>query len=234
MRLRIATEVADALSYLHSAASMAIYHRDIKSANILLDNKYRAKVADFGISKCIEIDQTHATTKVVKGTIGYMDPEYFQSRQFTNKSDVYSFGVVLIELLTEQKPISSKGGSLVQKFIELMKENHLNMQFRHQMLTPPTERFQKIQKEAPVDQTERAKLGSIYSSFSSIGGTANPCGTGSQTLLVAGTDTTSVIAEWAMSLLLNHPLVLKRARAELDHHVGHGRLAEEPDLVMAV
>ncbi|KAJ0026374.1 hypothetical protein Pint_06978 [Pistacia integerrima] len=51
------------------------------------------------------------------------------------------------------------------------------------------------------------------------------------TLLVAGTDTTSVTAEWAMSLLLNHPLVLKRARAELDHHVGHGRLAEESDLV---
>ncbi|RVW36171.1 Wall-associated receptor kinase-like 2 [Vitis vinifera] len=64
MRLRIATEVVGALSYLHSTASIPIYHRDIKSTNILLDDKYRAKVADFGISKFVAIDQTHLTTQV--------------------------------------------------------------------------------------------------------------------------------------------------------------------------
>ncbi|KAK2998760.1 hypothetical protein RJ639_024553 [Escallonia herrerae] len=128
IRLRIATEVAGALSYLHSAAAIPIYHRDIKSANILLDEKYRSKVADFGTSRSISVDQTHLTTRVL-GTWGYLDPEYFQSGQFTDKSDVYSFGVVLIELLTGQKPISSTRSeeerSLATQFIMAMKETCL-------------------------------------------------------------------------------------------------------------
>ena len=128
MRLRIATEVAGALFYLHSAASSPIYHRDIKSTNILLDDKYRAKVADFGTSRSIGVDQTHITT-VVQGTFGYLDPEYFQSSQFTEKSDVYSFGVVLIELLTGEKAISftrtPESKSLATYFIRSIEENNL-------------------------------------------------------------------------------------------------------------
>lgn len=128
MRLRIATEVAGSLSYLHSAASMPIYHRDIKSTNILLNEKYTAKVADFGTSKFIVIDQTHVTTKV-QGTFGYLDPEYFRSGQFTDKSDVYSFGVVLVELLTGQKPIiltgSKEATGLAAYFFLSMEENRL-------------------------------------------------------------------------------------------------------------
>ncbi|KAD5802463.1 hypothetical protein E3N88_13823 [Mikania micrantha] len=100
----------------------------IKSTNILLDQNYRAKVADFGTSRTVAMDQTHLTTKV-QGTFGYLDPEYFQSSQFTEKSDVYSFGVVLVELLTGQKPIVSfKVGetrSLAMCFLSAMEENRL-------------------------------------------------------------------------------------------------------------
>ncbi|TYI62111.1 hypothetical protein E1A91_D10G222200v1 [Gossypium mustelinum] len=128
IRLRIATEIASAISYLHSSASIPIYHRDIKSSNILLDEKFRAKVSDFGTSRSIGIDQTHLTTQVL-GTFGYLDPEYFQSSQFTEKSDVYSFGVVIVELLTGKRAISTFGSQekrgLVSYFMSSMEENHL-------------------------------------------------------------------------------------------------------------
>ncbi|KAK8276750.1 hypothetical protein V6Z12_D10G221100 [Gossypium hirsutum] len=128
IRLRIVAEVASAISYLHSSASIPIYHRDIKSSNILLDEKFRAKVSDFGTSRSISIDQTHLTTQVL-GTFGYLDPEYFQSSQFTEKSDVYSFGVVIVELLTGKMAISTFGlqekRGLVSYFMLTMEENHL-------------------------------------------------------------------------------------------------------------
>ncbi|MCO5591003.1 hypothetical protein L7F22_044979 [Adiantum nelumboides] len=105
-RFNIAIQTADALKYLHAQASPPIFHRDVKSANILLDKEFNAKVADFGLSKVVDLGATHVST-MVKGTPGYLDPDYFQNFVLTDKSDVYSYGVVLLELLTLRKPIDT-------------------------------------------------------------------------------------------------------------------------------
>ncbi|KAE8708159.1 putative receptor-like protein kinase [Hibiscus syriacus] len=105
IRRKIALGTARGLAYLHYGAQPAIIHRDIKASNILLDDMFEAKVADFGLAKFTPEGMTHLTTRVA-GKMGYVAPEYALYGQLTDRSDVYSFGVTLLELLSGKKALT--------------------------------------------------------------------------------------------------------------------------------
>ncbi|KAG5391476.1 hypothetical protein IGI04_021439 [Brassica rapa subsp. trilocularis] len=107
-RLKIALGSAKGLAYLHEDCHPKIIHRDIKASNILLDLNFEAKVADFGLAKLSQDNNTHVSTRVM-GTFGYLAPEYAASGKLTDKSDVFSFGVMLLELITGRRPVDLSG-----------------------------------------------------------------------------------------------------------------------------
>ncbi|KAG0484798.1 hypothetical protein HPP92_008877 [Vanilla planifolia] len=103
-RMRIAVGSAEGLAYLHHEANPHIIHRDIKASNVLLDSRLRPKVADFGFAKLIPDGVSHLTTRV-KGTLGYLAPEYAMWGKVSESCDVFSFGVLLLEIVAGRRPI---------------------------------------------------------------------------------------------------------------------------------
>ncbi|CAH8387110.1 unnamed protein product [Eruca vesicaria subsp. sativa] len=109
-RLQIAVDAALGLEYLHIGSQPSMVHRDVKSTNILLDEQFSAKIADFGLSRSFQLeDESHVST-VVAGTPGYLDPEYYRTGRLAETSDVYSFGIVLLEIITNQPVIDQTRG----------------------------------------------------------------------------------------------------------------------------
>ncbi|CAL9234763.1 unnamed protein product, partial [Arabidopsis halleri] len=104
-RLKIAIEAAQGLEYLHVGCEPPMVHRDVKSTNILLDDRFEAKLADFGLSRSFSVGAETQVATVVAGTPGYLDPEYYLTNWLNEKSDVYSFGIVLIEIITNRSVI---------------------------------------------------------------------------------------------------------------------------------
>lgn len=124
-RIKIAVGAAEGLTYLHDIANPPVIYRDLKAANILLDNDFNPKLSDFGLAKLGPVgDNTHVSTRVM-GTYGYCAPDYAMSGKLTLKSDVYSFGMLLLELITGRKAFDSSRPGSEQKLINWVSQMHL-------------------------------------------------------------------------------------------------------------
>ncbi|KAK6139214.1 hypothetical protein DH2020_027050 [Rehmannia glutinosa] len=119
-RLEIIIGTAEGLVYLHDNNKTRIIHRDIKASNILLDSRFRAKIADFGLARSFQEDKSHISTAIA-GTLGYMAPEYLAHGQLTEKADVYSFGVLLLEIVTGRQNNRSKTSEYTESLVTIQR-----------------------------------------------------------------------------------------------------------------
>ncbi|KAJ8464193.1 hypothetical protein OPV22_026745 [Ensete ventricosum] len=129
-RKQVAMDTAHGLEYLHEHCNPKIIHRDVKAANILLDENFEAVVGDFGLAKLVDVRKTSVTTRV-RGTMGHIAPEYLSTGKSSNKTDVFGYGIMLLELVTGQRAIdiSLLDGDvlLLDKVKKLSRENQLNL-----------------------------------------------------------------------------------------------------------
>ncbi|KAK6125936.1 hypothetical protein DH2020_040325 [Rehmannia glutinosa] len=116
-RMMIAIGSAEGIAYLHHEANPHIIHRDIKASNVLLDSEFQAKVADFGFAKLIPEGVTHLTTRV-KGTLGYLAPEYAMLGKVSESCDVFSFGILLLEIISARKPLEKLAGGVKRDIVQ--------------------------------------------------------------------------------------------------------------------
>ncbi|XP_057995764.1 leucine-rich repeat receptor protein kinase HPCA1-like isoform X4 [Hevea brasiliensis] len=141
-RLKIALDSARGLAYLHDHVNPPIIHRDVKSSNILLDDQLNGKVADFGLSKLLG-HSSHVSDNV-KGTMGYVDPEYYLTLHSTEKSDVYSFGVIMLELITGRKPIEH--GRYIVTMVKMAMDKTKHLYNLQHLIIDPTIAFSSTLK----------------------------------------------------------------------------------------
>ncbi|GMP90003.1 hypothetical protein CsSME_00041334 [Camellia sinensis var. sinensis] len=176
MRLRIALGSSKGILYLHTEADPPIFHRDVKASNILLDSKFTAKVADFGLSRLAPVPDIEGMTPghvstVVKGTPGYLDPEYFLTHKLTDKSDVYSLGVVFLELLTGMHPISH-GKNIVREVNVAYRSGMIFSVIDEKMGSYPSdcvERFVNLALKCCQDETDnRPSMSEVVRELESI------------------------------------------------------------------